>query len=374
MKIINKYCVLIFFTSIVNAETVHEVENFSDRYSAKIISKPAGTNTYEINEEDFFGEPNAEVIVFDKKQQKPVIEVIISLNKYDLGTNEKIKSNVLNMPYGEQSIIQYDDFNFDGVPDLAIKVGDFSCYGGPVYNIYLGQENGFKFNQELSVIASEYCGMFSVDKKNKTISAMTKSGCCWHKFDTYRIEGDDIWLDSSKEIGSHYARFFGVTEYIADNNKKLHKQEFIFLDQSEDIKSFSFSVTGNKKVVLEAVTNLNYYFVQPQKTSSFSQSVQDALLDYEREGMQNLIELAYPPLQYRHEQSDTFIYQSNNDIDELIFNNGWAEYRIYETKNSVGVKVIRQGKVYDIKGDYRSLKGHLADFVKSVDVENLEIR
>ncbi|GAO96405.1 hypothetical protein PSA5_26825 [Pseudomonas syringae pv. actinidiae] len=39
-----------------------------------------------------------------------------------LGTDPKtgeVKTNVHELPYGEQSVLIYQDFNFDGIKDLA---------------------------------------------------------------------------------------------------------------------------------------------------------------------------------------------------------------------------------------------------------------
>ena len=38
----------------------------------------------------------------------------------------KVRSNIKEIPYGEQSQILYEDYNFDGVPDLALMDGQNS--------------------------------------------------------------------------------------------------------------------------------------------------------------------------------------------------------------------------------------------------------
>lgn len=358
-----------FIFSFSYAETIYQIEKFSDRYSAKVIVDPENIKDWNVSNQNYFDNPNALVIVFDEKQQKNVIEQPITFYSYDTNDKGELNSNVLEMPYGEQSIIQYDDFNFDGVPDIAIQMGRFSCYGGPAYNIYLGHENGFKYHEKLSEIGSEYCGMFDSDEETKTISAMTKSGCCWHKYDTYRVEGEDVWLSYSRVESTWRSAFLEMTEAWFNQLEKKTKDriQYMILDSEEQNDStLSFTVNdGRNRVFLDDYGNINYYFLKAEKASEEMKDITEPLYS---------LDFIYPPINLKEEQSYLFIYQSNNDVDELIFNNGWAEYRIYETKNSVGVKVIRQGKTHDIKGDYQSLKGHLADFVKSIEVENLEVR
>lgn len=36
----------------------------------------------------------------------------------------------------------------------------------------------------------EFLRMFSVDVADKTLSTVTKSGCCWHQFNTYKVVGN----------------------------------------------------------------------------------------------------------------------------------------------------------------------------------------
>mgnify|MGYP007126627695 FL=1 len=371
MKLIRSLAIvaLLPMMNFVHAETIYQIEKFSDRYSAKVIVDPENIKDWNVNNQDYFDNPNALVIVFDEKQQKNVIEQPIAFYSYDTNDKDELKSNVLEMPYGEQSIIQYNDFNFDGIPDIAVKIGNFSCYGGPAYNIYLGQENGFKYDSGFTAIATEYCGMFDADKESQTISAMTKSGCCWHKYDTYRVEGEDVWLSYSRVESTWRSAFLEVSGTWFNQSEQGAKDiiQYMFFDGAENDKSIvSFAVNDHRnRVILDDYGNINYYFLKTEKASEEMKDITEPLYS---------LEFIYPPINLKENQSYPFIYESNNGIDELIFNNGWAEYRIYETKNSVGVKVIRKGKTHDIKGDYQSLKGHLADFVKSIDVENLEMR
>jgi hypothetical protein len=53
-----------------------------------------------------------------------------------LGTDSKPSVNVIELYYEESPVI-YNDFNFDGNEDVAIRSGNDGAYGGPSYNVYL---------------------------------------------------------------------------------------------------------------------------------------------------------------------------------------------------------------------------------------------
>lgn len=100
------------------------------------------------------------------------------------------KANVINR-YDDQSVINFDDFNFDGTDDVAICDGTKGGYGMPSYRIYLYSKTNKRFVFSHSFTRMNYggLGMFETDRKKKMHFVYTKSGCCWHQtqgFDVYR--------------------------------------------------------------------------------------------------------------------------------------------------------------------------------------------
>ena len=107
---------------------------------------------------------------------------------FSLDVSNSPSVNVVEL-YGEQSPLIFDDFNFDGTEDLAIRNGNYGSYGGPVYDIYVFNQskNKFVLSQELSVLTQENLGMFELDKKRKRIITFNKSGCCYHIRSEYQV-------------------------------------------------------------------------------------------------------------------------------------------------------------------------------------------
>jgi hypothetical protein len=94
-------------------------------------------------------------------------------------------------PYDDDYTFVFDDFNFDGVQDLAICSGNNSGYGLPSYVVYLYSKRLRKFliAKELCKLAQEHLGLFSVDRKNHTLLVFDKDGAAWHKTTIYKMQG-----------------------------------------------------------------------------------------------------------------------------------------------------------------------------------------
>lgn len=105
-----------------------------------------------------------------------------------LDKDQKPTVNVIQL-YNEQSPLIFNDFNFDGSEDLAIRNGNNSGYGGPSYDIYVYHSTKKQFvpSDELTSLAYDNLGMFQTDHDKKRIITFAKSGCCWHITTEYAV-------------------------------------------------------------------------------------------------------------------------------------------------------------------------------------------
>ncbi len=89
----------------------------------------------------------------------------------------------------EGTPIYFDDFNFDGNEDIAVRNGNQGTYGSPSYDVYLFQtaHKHFVFSKNLTKLATENLGMFEIDSKQKRLITRNKSGCCWHLERHYEV-------------------------------------------------------------------------------------------------------------------------------------------------------------------------------------------
>ncbi|WP_407640379.1 XAC2610-related protein [Acinetobacter piscicola] len=123
----------------------------------------------------------AKIDVYKKGQTKKFQHFLSTDLTTYLGKDFKPSVNVVQL-YGEQSPLIFDDFNFDGQEDIAIRNGNEGAYGGPTYDIYIFNRtrNKFVFSDELSALTHENLGMFKLDADKKRILTFNKSGCCYH--------------------------------------------------------------------------------------------------------------------------------------------------------------------------------------------------
>lgn len=95
--------------------------------------------------------------------------------------------------YDDEFSVVFDDFNFDGREDLAVCNGRNGGYGGPSYTVFLFDRRAGRFveNRPLSRLnEGVYLGLFFPDAKGKTLTALSKSGCCYHETEVYKVVND----------------------------------------------------------------------------------------------------------------------------------------------------------------------------------------
>lgn len=344
---LQKYLVVLIAIFLVNSvfgQIHYEINGFSEKYHA-VLTVEKGY------EDDIFKKGN--ITVLETKTNKEIISIDADELTFDLDKNGNVKTNVLALPYGEQSIIIAQDFNFDGVKDLAIMDGQYSCYHGPSYLVYLDLANTLEFSLGFTQLAQEYCGMFRVDYETKHIYTMTKSGCCWHQYSTFKVENNTPIPVFIEEVDMMDFPFHTLKTIEWEGDKQIERiEKTIDLEQDDITEILSFNlVKSNKKVIVFSINNqlLTYALLRPDETVEFSY-----------------------PVEAVYENPDFTINQAGN---KLTFSNENAIYEIYQhslkTKiNQIGILVKVNGKSYNLKGDLQSVKGNL-NAIKDVGCHNL---
>ena len=335
-----KFTTTFFFFILSNltfAQTVFTVEDFAKDYYGKIKIN----DTTEVFSKGW-------VAIYDRKTNKQIIkvdseELAISLH------DGKVIANIKSLPYGEQSLIMYEDYNFDGKKDFAIEDGQNSCYHGPSFKIYLANDNGFSYSEAFTRLAQEYCGMFEVDYKEKKIYTMTKSGCCWHQFSEFIVKNNKP--KAIKIITDEQDFAYNIfTAEIWNGKTMIKKQEKTINTEQEGIQIIlSFIVPENKKKVILFNTNdrtLNYAILRKDSTVEFSYP----------------IKTVYPNPDFKFEKSST--------SRSVIFSNKSATYKIYERPKELGIEITINGKTYNLVGDYKTKTGGLDNLLK-VQLDNV---
>jgi len=169
---------IILFGNLYLGQNHFELNDASKNYNIKIDVENCENN--ECN-------GKASIELFDKEMYKFQTLTSDNLNFY-LNENQKPTANMIQL-YNEQSPIVFDDFNFDGSEDIAIRNGNESGYGGPSYDVYVFNitKKQFVLSEELTNLAHENLGMFNTDSVRKRLITYSKSGCCWHLTTEYTV-------------------------------------------------------------------------------------------------------------------------------------------------------------------------------------------
>lgn len=332
----NSLCLFLILTaaSFVFGQKTFDVQNFSDDYYGKVyIEKPS-----EVFSPGW-------IAIYQKKSGKMLLKVKSDELAIDT-ENEKVKTNVKELPYGEQSVIIYEDFNFDGIKDFAIEDGQNSCYHGPSFQIFLGGRIKGKFlpSPAFTKLAQEYCGMFEVDGKAKRLSTMTKSGCCWHQFSEYIVVNNKPKaIRIVEDDAMNYPISNTTTETWSGSKKTIKRNRTIDLE-GEDVKTlFSFKTqNGGKEIVLfENDKSLSYVIINQAGN----------------------IEFAYP--QDSKQEEPVFMIDSRQNPTNITFTNNQVIYKIYDEAGKVGIQINVKGTVSDLSGSSAAKKGSLNKIIEA---------
>jgi hypothetical protein len=137
--------------------------------------------------DDMFCEGKATFSFYRKSGGSPYQVVTLPDTQIDISNGGQPSVNV-NLLYDQQSVIDVEDYNFDGMEDIALCDGANGSYHMPSYRIYLSDRKAGKFvySPAFSKLGS-HLGMFTLDKKKRTLETFDKSGCCWHITERYDV-------------------------------------------------------------------------------------------------------------------------------------------------------------------------------------------
>jgi len=182
------------------------VDNFSDYYYGKVTVYDAG---------EYNAPGKAEI--YSKKNNRKLLSVKSSTINWGISSS-KPDTNIKIM-YGEQDVIIYEDFNFDGIKDFAFLDGACNKYFTPSYTVYLILNRKIVHSKGFTNLARYYLGMFDVDRKRKIIAVYEKGGCCYTAYKEYKVVNNSpaVVLIEEQEIKDNY--LFKTTRKLLKNGK-----------------------------------------------------------------------------------------------------------------------------------------------------------
>jgi hypothetical protein len=326
-------------TDINEQQNEYKVDEFSEDYYGLVHIE---------SNEDFY--KKGWIAIYDKRTNKELIKVLSDKISLDLHEG-KIKANILELPYGEQSLIIYDDFNFDKIKDFAIQDEQVSCYGGPSFNVFLSQNGEFVLNRDFTRLAHEYCGMFQVDDKEQKIYTMTKSSCCWHQYSEFIVNNNIPVAQKIVEVEWNPPYHFVSTKEWNDGKLTETEEKYLSWEDVKDYSAFSFSfdlLNDAGKVFL---------FSQNSETLTCAITTKDGVVT------------SIFPAERIPDENAKFSYMNKQTRAILRFADKNIEYEIYENINrdkieEIGIQTISDGQRVILEGDVTTIQGNLMDVEK----------
>ncbi|MGI8789162.1 MAG: XAC2610-related protein [Pyrinomonadaceae bacterium] len=204
------FVLILLFCAAAFAQEKFEIKDASKNYNARVEVAHC---------KEGICEGKLKVSLFKKSQSKPF--QVITLGSTEFMREEAQMSNT-KMMYDYQSVVFFEDYNFDGAEDLAIRDGNNGGYGGPSYQIYLFSKAAGKFVRSPSLTnlaQGGSLGMFEVDKKKRVLRTFSKDGCCWHQTEEFSVinnrpkkvfeETEDATIPNEKKVKITAKKFVG---------------------------------------------------------------------------------------------------------------------------------------------------------------------
>jgi len=277
-------------------------------------------------------------------------------------SDRKGGGSVEEVPYDSQGLLIYEDFNFDGLYDLAIMDGQNSCYHGPSFRIFLSvgadKGSGFRESSAFTELAQENCGMFQIDAKSRTLTTMSKSGCCWHQYGVYKVAGNKpVLIESVEERLPPYT--MNYREVTEDKGQSVTTAYYLIHEDVQEVPILlAFDLKGSKGkriTIIGSESTLDYVLTR---------------------GAEDEIEFSYlldvvgnRPGRRLREDLPLFVWKPS--VGELSFNNGNYVYTVVDRPDRLGVSVQTGSKTVFLEGDLATRKGTLAE-IGADQFENLK--
>jgi hypothetical protein len=171
---------LLVFCTCAAAQVKFEVKSASKFYDVEIEVEAC---------EDKICEGPVTFTLFKKNHLSPFQVFKLPDTSFMLGENDQPSANITRL-YDEQSAVNFSDYNFDGVEDLALCDGRNGGYGAPSYQIYLFLPRAGRFilSEEFTELSQEgRLGMLERDARRKRLRTFSKSGCCLHMTEEFVV-------------------------------------------------------------------------------------------------------------------------------------------------------------------------------------------
>ncbi len=177
MKNLLLICVFLVPCSPTMAQKTFELKNSSKVYNVRLAIENCDENVCN-------GE--AKVSIF-KKGVKKAFQTLKTDTEFMVQGAKRLNPKIL---YDYRSLVFFEDYNFDGIKDLAIRDGNHNADEGPSYQIYLFSPKTKRFvhNRAFTDLnQTKYIGAMEVDNKKKVLRVFSRSYSRWYSIEEFKV-------------------------------------------------------------------------------------------------------------------------------------------------------------------------------------------
>ena len=339
-KIFYFLCVIFSWNMSFSQGKYIQTDDFSENYYATVYIKDSLSfynNQLSEAEITIYERYVTEKRVHERREKINVIDAELRLSEFN---DIPLVSSAIF--YEKSGTIIYDDFNFDGNWDFAIKYRTGETCKNNFYRIYLSDGKNFHYNEPFTNLAKENCNIFKIDRVKKELFTEMYDDNDAKIKNEYTVENGEnlLFVKSTKEKWNRIALFTDITI------KELKGKQFVTTHFTENMLD------------AEGVFNiLSFKNEKGKKANIFiAYNVDDTCyLGYMLLDNKGNVEFSYPMIQ--RTKSD-FTYYKNQST--LVFENKDSKYTIYENAGKVGINIISNGKRYNWVGEPKTKEGSLS--------------
>jgi hypothetical protein len=177
MKVYIGLFIFLAVSSSTMAQKTFELKNSSKIYQVRLAIEKC-------DESVCAGE--AKFSIF-RKGRKKAFQTLTTSTEFNAPNATRLKPNVL---HDQGHLVFFEDYNFDGVKDLAIRDGNHNYDEGPSYQIYLFSPKTKRFVHNRAFTGlnqNKYVGAMEVDHQNKVLRVLSRSYGRWETTEEFRV-------------------------------------------------------------------------------------------------------------------------------------------------------------------------------------------
>jgi hypothetical protein len=177
MKNILLSCLFLTLCSSMFAQKTYEYKNSSKSYNVRLTVENCDENTCA-------GE--AKFSIF-RKGKKKAFQTLTTKTEFRVEGAKQLNPKIL---HNYEHLVFFEDYNFDGIKDLAIRDGNHNFDEGPSYQIYLFSPKRKRFIHSrafTNLNQTKYIGAMQVDYQTKVLRAFSREYNRWESVEEFKV-------------------------------------------------------------------------------------------------------------------------------------------------------------------------------------------